>query len=81
MNEVCQVIKEKHLGIWSVDGTVLCTNEEEEGGDPDSLVKISFLHFVLCGCGSLSFTFRGHVGGGCLENRLVRKIFGPKVKE
>jgi hypothetical protein len=80
MNEVCHVVKETRLGICSVVAdTLLCTSVGEEGVGV-CFVKIFRLIFVLCGCGSLSFTFRGCVGGGCFENRLLRKIFGPKVK-
>jgi hypothetical protein len=62
------------------DDTLLCTSVGVEGV---CLIiwSRSSLYFVLCGCGSLSFTFRGHVGRGCFENSLLRKVFGPKVKE
>ena len=59
MNEVYQVIKETHLGICSVDDTILCTSVGEEGRDPDNLVKI----FILTFCFMWVWKFVFHIQG------------------
>jgi hypothetical protein len=62
MNEVCQVVKETHLGIFSVDDdTLLCTSVGVEGGVPDSLVKI----FILIFCFMWVWKFVFHIQGTC----------------
>ena len=61
MNEVSQVIKETHLGICSVD-TLLCTSVGEEGGVPDSVVKI--FNIIFCFMWVWKFVF--HIQGTCM---------------
>jgi hypothetical protein len=37
--------------------------------------------FVLCGCETWSFTLREECGLRVFENRVLRRIFGPKRDE